>query len=60
MKLDFRPRCKCCNKIPRGKMRMAEWERYKPFCSYHCQEIYNMRQNLAYCASLRNKETSNE
>lgn len=38
MKLDFRPRCKRCRKIPRGKARMAEFERYKPLCSFHCQE----------------------
>ena len=38
MKLDLRPRCKRCGKLPRGKMQAENFKRYAPFCSYHCQE----------------------
>ena len=48
--IDLRPRCKHCNKIPRGRGRIAAYEIYKPFCSFHCQEMANMKSNLAYCA----------
>lgn len=56
MKIDFRARCKCCGKFPRGKARIAEFARYAPFCSYHCQETYNMKINLQYCAELRARQ----
>ena len=38
MKLDLRPRCKRCGKMPRGKMQKENYERYAPYCSFHCQE----------------------
>lgn len=50
--LDLR-RCKRCGKIPRGKLRQQEAERYKPFCSYHCQEWFNLEAAARYAASLR-------
>ena len=39
--LDLRDRCAraACNKLIRkGQMAQAEYARYKPFCSYHCQQ----------------------
>lgn len=38
MKLDSKSGCKRRGEIPRGKLRLAEYERYKPFCSYSCYE----------------------
>lgn len=31
-------RCKRCNKRPRGKMAKQDFERYAPYCSYHCEQ----------------------
>lgn len=48
MKLDLRPRCKRCGKAPRGKMQIANYERYKPFCTFHCQEWDNLESAQKY------------
>jgi len=48
MKLDLRIRCKRCHKIPRGKLNLAHYERYKPFCSFHCQEWYSLERAMEY------------
>ena len=42
VKLDLRPRCLRCKKIPHGKMKQANFERYKPYCSFHCQEWHRL------------------
>ena len=46
--LDLRPTCKRCGKHPRGKMRLREWDRYQPFCSYQCQEFFKIEDALRY------------
>lgn len=55
MKLDLRTRCarQRCRKIPRGKMQTANYEHYKPYCSFHCQEWARVEDGLTYCAELR-------
>ena len=58
--LDLRPRCRRCNKIPRGKMRLANWERYKPYCSYHCQEWARLESAQAYINRLRERQDAEE
>lgn len=57
MKLDLRPRCKYCRKIPRGKMNVANYERYKPYCSFHCQEWGRLQDAAAYLSTLRQAPT---
>lgn len=52
MKLDLRTRCKRCRKIPRGKLNMANYERYKPYCSYHCQEWARLEDAQRYINTL--------
>lgn len=46
--IDLRERCKRCGKIPRGKLNKANFERYKPFCSYNCQEWYGLEEAQRY------------
>ncbi len=46
--LDLRPRCKRCKKLPRGKMQRANYERYAPYCSYHCQEWAQLEDAQRY------------
>lgn len=53
MKLDLRPRCLRCQKLPRGKMQEANFERYKPFCSYNCQEWYRLEGAQRYLDAMR-------
>lgn len=48
----MRPRCLQCGKIPRGKTRNAEYLRYEPFCSFHCQETGRMQNALRYVKTL--------
>lgn len=48
MKLDLRIRCKRCRKIPRGKMQQANYERYKPFCSFGCKEWFRVEEAMRY------------
>ncbi len=38
MKIDFRPRCKRCGKVPRGRRGKESLKLYAPFCSFHCKE----------------------
>jgi hypothetical protein len=57
MKLDLRIRCKRCRKIPRGKMQQANFERYDPFCSFHCAEWFRLEEAQRYLA-LRAQFTS--
>ncbi len=42
MKLDPRPRCRRCGKLPRGKLQKDKYTRHDPFCSFHCQESARM------------------
>jgi hypothetical protein len=42
-----------CRKIPRGKLRLAERERYAPYCSFHCQEWARLEGAQAYVNRLR-------
>jgi len=50
MRIDLRHRCPRCGVLkpePRGtrtKERAAEFERYAPYCSYHCQEWHKTEQ----------------
>jgi hypothetical protein len=46
--IDFRPTCKRCGKHPRGKMQEANFKRYAPFCSYHCQEWFRLEEAQRY------------
>jgi hypothetical protein len=48
VKVDFTDRCKRCGKIPRGKMQKENFERYKPFCSYGCQQWYPLEEVQRY------------
>jgi len=50
--LDLRPRCLRCNKIPRGKMQKSNFEHYKPYCSYHCQEWHRLEQASEYVRKM--------
>lgn len=50
--LDLRPRCERCKKLPRGKMRLENFERYKPYCSYHCQEWAQLENASAYVRNM--------
>lgn len=52
-KIDLRPRCKRCKKLPRGKMKQAEFERYAPYCSYHCQEWGRLEDARRHLDTLR-------
>jgi len=53
MKLDLRTRCKRCRKIPRGKLQLANYERYQPFCSYNCQEWYQLEEAQRFLNELK-------
>jgi hypothetical protein len=60
VKLDLRPRCKRCKKLPRGKLAAANFERYKPFCSYGCQQWFNLENAQRYINSLLAEDTTGE
>lgn len=53
MKLDLRPRCENCKKMPRGKLRLAAYEQHAPYCSYHCQQIGGTRKAAEHLRTLR-------
>jgi hypothetical protein len=55
--LDLRPRCARlrCNKLPRGNAQLANYKRYAPYCSYHCQESARVEDALRYLAASSNK-----
>lgn len=49
--LDLRDRClreRCHKLIRKGKMAQANYQRYKPYCSYGCQEWHKLEQARAY------------
>ena len=46
-------RCKYCKKRPRGKLAIANFDVYAPYCSYHCQETDNMQNALNYVRGLK-------
>ena len=51
----LRDRCarSSCNKlITKGKQVQAEYARYKPFCSYHCQQWAGLEDAQRYINSL--------
>jgi endogenous inhibitor of DNA gyrase (YacG/DUF329 family) len=48
--------CKRCGRKPRGRMQIASAERYAPFCSYQCQQWYNLEDARAYLAELREEK----
>lgn len=52
---DFRDRCKRCRKLIKGKLRVAQYEQYKPYCSYHCQEWAKLEDAQAYINILPSK-----
>ena len=51
--LDFRPRCEHCRHLIRGKIQEANFARYAPYCSFHCQEIARMTRTLHDVQTLR-------
>lgn len=53
--IDLRDRCarSACNKlITKGKQVQTEYARYKPFCSYRCQEWASLESAKRYLDSL--------
>lgn len=44
--------CMYCGKRPRGKMAVANFERYWPFCTYDHQQRYNLADACEYLAEL--------
>lgn len=42
--LNLRDRCQNCGKIPYGKLQEYNYKRYKPFCSFQCQEFFNTKK----------------
>ena len=58
MALDFRPRCRRCNKIPRGKRQKENYERYKPFCSFNCQEWFKLEEAMRYINKLKEENNA--
>lgn len=55
MKVEHRPRCKRCGKLPRGKIA----DRYAPYCSYDCQQWHGLEQAMAHLKTLP-KENSHD
>jgi hypothetical protein len=41
-------RCKRCGKRPRGKMAQGNFERYAPFCTFHCKEWWNLEEAMRH------------
>jgi hypothetical protein len=49
--LDLRARClrrRCHKLIRKGKLAQANYQRYKPFCSYACQEWNKIEEARDY------------
>jgi len=46
-------RCKRCGKRPRGKMARGNFERYRPFCTFNCQEWYRLEAAQRYLNERR-------
>jgi hypothetical protein len=54
--VDLRDRChreRCFKLIRKGKMAQERYARYKPFCSYNCQEWDRIEVAQAYLDSRR-------
>ncbi|MBU2052522.1 hypothetical protein KKH13_04935 [Patescibacteria group bacterium] len=60
IKLDSKSRRKRCGEIPRGKLRLTEHERYKPFCSYFCYEWYKLEKAFGLLRERRQKIQAEE
>lgn len=57
--LDLRDRCarqRCHKLIRQGAQAQSEYQRYKPFCSYHCQEWDRVEGAARYLATLKAKQ----
>jgi hypothetical protein len=53
--LDFRPRCErqsCAKLIRKHASAQADYARYRPFCSYACQEWAGLENAQRYINSL--------
>lgn len=46
--LNAHLRCKRCRRLPRGKLQKRNRERYEPFCSYNCQQWWNLEEAQRY------------
>ena len=60
MKIDLRPRCARCRKLPRGKLREAEFKRYAPFCSFHCQEWNRLEEAQRHLSNIIRAKATGE
>lgn len=56
--LDLRPRCERCVKLIRGAMAEARYARYRPFCSFHCQEWTRLESAQRYINEMRTSEAA--
>lgn len=52
MKIDLRPRCLRCGKLPRGKQQQENLKRYSPYCSYHCQQWHGLEEAKRHLKTL--------
>jgi len=52
MRIDVRERCQRCRKIPRGVLGKANFNRYSPYCSFHCQEWAKLENAQKYINEL--------
>lgn len=58
--LDLRDRCareNCRKLIRQSKGAQAEFQRYKPFCSYHCQEWARTEGALRHLSTLKGQQS---
>jgi len=58
-KIDLRDRCarQCCNKlIGKGKQAQANFKRYAPHCSYHCQQWDYIESARLHIAAIKQRE----
>jgi hypothetical protein len=53
MKLDLRLRCARCLLLIKGRMREASYARYRPYCTFDCQERANLERAQRYIDALR-------
>lgn len=56
--IDLRDRCKrprCGKLIRKGKMAQANYQRYKPYCSYGCQEWHRLELAQEYLDEKRSR-----
>ena len=56
MKLDLRDRCQRCHKLIRGKLAEANYQRYKPYCSFHCESWASLESSYKRVVQLRNED----